>query len=363
MASPPAKRPASLRDELAAFERSGQLRAFRAGQTIFSAGEPGDGFYVIETGRVNIAAAVAGGDLRQLASIGPGDFFGEMAVLDDAPRSATAIAETDTAAFFLGRDQLLALLEQRPRLALNLIREFSARVRALNKKYLDEIIQAERLATVGRFASTIVHDFKNPLATIALAAELAAAPDTPAVLRGRSQDTIDRQIGRMSDMLNELIDFTRPAHRVPPLKRAAFAPFAAHIFSELREEIASRGVKLEFSPPPAAEINLQPSRLSRLFYNLVANAVDAMPDGGKISVRFDLGPDLLSIAIQDTGPGLPPEIVQQLFQPFATHGKSHGTGLGLSICKKIAEDHGGRIWVESLPGEGATFRLTLPLAK
>jgi signal transduction histidine kinase len=111
-------------------------------------------------------------------------------------------------------------------------------------------------------------------------------------------------------------------------------------------------------------VRVQPQRLSRLFYNLLNNAVDEMPDGGKILLRFVLRPDgraELRVEIEDTGRGIAPEIAETLFEPFATHGKSHGTGLGLTICKRIVEDHGGRIWARSEPGKGATFCFTLPL--
>ena len=85
--------------------------------------------------------------------------------------------------------------------------------------------------------------------------------------------------------------------------------------------------------------------------------------GGKILLRFQLGENEVVTEMEDTGPGIPPEMADRLFQPFATHGKSHGTGLGLSICKKIIEDHGGRIWVRTAPGRGAIFCFALPLAK
>lgn len=364
MASPNEMRFAGLLgDELAALRTTGHVRHFPAGTTIFSAGDPGDGFHVVESGRVQISAALGSGELRPLATIGPGECFGEMALLDDAPRSAAAIAEIPTQTLFLNRADFLSLLQARPTLALNLIREFSGRMRALNGKYLTEIVQSERLATVGRFASTIVHDFKNPLATIGLAAELAAAPDTPAALRTRAQHQIERQIARMSTMLNELIDFTRPSDRRTFLTPTNFGPFITPILAELREEVANRDVALELlTPAPAVEIQLQPSRLPRLFYNLIANAVDAMPHGGKIFLGFHPAGRELRVELEDTGPGIAPEIAQQLFQPFATHGKSHGTGLGLSIAKRIAEDHGGRLWVESAPGRGAKFCFTLPVS-
>jgi signal transduction histidine kinase len=133
---------------------------------------------------------------------------------------------------------------------------------------------------------------------------------------------------------------------------------------EIRAEIAERGVKLELvNPPPEVEVRVNPQRLSRLFYNLLNNAVDEMSDGGKIFLRFAVENGALRVEVEDTGRGIAPEIAQSLFQPFATHGKAHGTGLGLTICKKIAEDHGGKIWALSTPGKGATFCFTLPLAR
>lgn len=365
MASGPAKRFAGvLSEELHALESQGHARTFRPGEIIFSAGDPGDGFYVVESGRVRICALLGSQEQRTLALIGPGDYFGEMAVVDDAPRSASAIADTETKAFFLSRDTLLRLLQERPQLALNIVREFSIRMRGMNKKYMEEIVQAERLAVIGRFAGTIVHDFKNPLTIIGLAAELACSDDTSPPLRAKAQHKIHRQVERMTNMLQELIEFTKPSGQVPQLKPFDFPRYMNPLADEIRQEIADRGVKLIVeTPPPNVEVHIQPQRLSRLFYNLLNNAVDEMPSGGKIFLRFLQTPDHLQIEIEDTGKGIAPAIAQSLFKPFATHGKEHGTGLGLTICKKIVEDHGGQISARSEPGKGATFLFTLPLRK
>jgi signal transduction histidine kinase len=351
-----------LASELPASMAQKNLRTYAAGRTIFSAGDPGDGFYIVVTGEVRICATVGGHEQRVLARIGPGDFFGEMAVVDAEPRSASAIAETETTAYFLTRDTLLGVLQEKPRLALDIVREFSGRMRALNQRYLDEILQAERLAVVGRFAGTIVHDFKNPLTIIGLAAELACSDETSPPMRMKAQHKIVRQVERMTNMLQELIDFTRPSGQRPVLKPVDFARYMNPLAEEVRTEIADRGVKLVVeAPPPAVEVQVEPRRLSRLFYNLLNNAVDEMPEGGKIFLRFAADAGELRIDIQDTGRGIAPEIARTLFQPFATHGKAHGTGLGLTICRKIVEDHGGRIWAGSVPGQGATFSFTLPL--
>lgn len=362
--SPNALFPGLLPEELQAIKRSAQHRTFRAGEVIFSAGGPGDGIYLVETGRVQISAVVSNSEPRTLAVLGPDELFGEMAVIDDAPRSATARAEVDTSTLFLSSEQLPALLESQPRLALSLFREVSNRLRALNQKYIDDIIPAERLAIVGRFAGTIVHDFKNPLQVIGLAAEIACSEHTAPPMRVKAQSRIAQQVERMTNMLNELIDYTKPTGQRPELTLAKFARYMNPLAEEIRTEIAERGVKLELpAPPPEVDVRIQPQRLSRLFYNLLNNAVDEMPDGGKIFLRFVVKATELQVEIEDTGRGIAPEIAQTLFQPFATHGKVRGTGLGLSICKRIVEDHGGQISARSEPGKGATFTFTLPLAK
>ncbi len=353
----------ALNEELRALGRTGHRLRFKAGDVIFTAGDPGDGLYIVESGCVQISAVVGDGQSRTLALIGPGDFFGEMAVIDDAPRSATATAEHETEAYFLARGELLGLLERRPQFAINLIREFSSRMRALNQKYAAEILQTERLAVVGRFARTIVHDFKNPLQVIGLAAELACSDFTAPPMRHKAQNRIAQQVERMTNMLQELIEFTKPTGQLPVYSTVNFARYMSPLADEIRHEIAERRVQLELGhPPPEIEVRVQPERLSRLFYNLLNNAVDEMPDGGKIYLRFFVEASALRVEIEDTGRGIASEIAETLFEPFTTHGKAHGTGLGLTICKKIVEDHGGRIWAHSERGKGATFCFTLPLS-
>jgi signal transduction histidine kinase len=353
----------ALGTELATLAATGQTHSYRAGEVIFLAGAPGDGFYVVQTGCVHLTAVVGENEPRVLAAVGPGDFFGEMAVLDEAPRSATAIAQTDTTALFLGPDALLQLLDTRPRLALDLIRDFSRRMRALNQKYVDEIIQAERLAVVGRFSGTIVHDFKNPLAVIGLAAELGCGESTAPAMRAKAESTIARQVERMTAMLQELIEFTRPSGQKVVLHSVNFAAFMAPLAEEIGQEVANRKVQLLLSSaPPSVTVRIDAQRLSRVFYNLVNNAVDAMrEEGGTVTFRFILDGKALRIEVEDNGKGIAPKIAQKIFEPFATHGKAHGTGLGLSICRKIVEDHGGRIWAQSEPDRGALFCFTLPL--
>ncbi len=354
-----------LAEELQALEQTAVTRAYKAGQIVFQEGDDGDGVYIIIEGQVQISAVIGQNERRVLSRLGPGEFFGEMAVLDTEPRSATASAEENSKLYFIPRQDLLAMLERSPRLAVSLVREFSLRMRDFNRQYVQESLQAERLTLVGRFARSIVHDFKNPLNIIGISAEMAAMPQATAAMRENARDRIRRQVERLSNMINELLEFTRGSHSSMVFAETDIGAFVGHLVEELAPEVAARGVKFEFaSPPPSVALLVDPKRLTHVFYNLVHNAVDAMaPKGGIITLRFLTTPTELVVEVQDTGKGISPEIAPRLFEAFATYGKAQGTGLGLSICRRIVEDHNGKISARNAPVQGAIFAFSLPLKR
>ena len=354
-----------LTQELHALAQTAEMRAFKAGQNIFQEGDPGDGMFVIVEGLVQVSALISEGQRRiVLTQVKPGDFFGEMAVLDDEPRSATATAEIDTKTFFIRRGDLLKVLEQSPKLAVGLMREFSRRMRDSNRHYIQEVLQAERLTLVGRFARSIVHDFKNPLNVIGLAAEMMGMDQATPEMRASAQQRIRKQVDRLSNMINELLEFTRGSQATNVLAQADYSLFVHHLVEDFQLEVAARAVTIELPEPPSeVSVLIDQQRLSHVFYNLIHNAVHEMPEGGKIFLRFHVLQDEVITEVEDTGKGIAPEIATRLFEPFATHGKAQGTGLGLSICKKIIEDHKGKISARSEPGHGAVFSFSLPLSR
>jgi signal transduction histidine kinase len=285
-----------------------------------------------------------------------------MAVLDSEPRSATATAETDTEVYFIPQSELLQMLERSPKLAISLVRQISLRVREFNHQYMQETLQAERLALVGRFARSIVHDLKNPLTVIGFAADMLDADNSTTEMRRTAKTRIRKQVDRLTSMIKELLEFTRISQGSIVLAQADFAGYVQQLLEEIRSELDGSLVKLECeNTPPSVDVLMEPDRLSHVFFNLVHNALEAMPNGGKLIVRFAVNGNSLTTEIEDTGPGVAPEIANRLFEPFATFGKPQGTGLGLSICRKIIEDHRGQIAVRTQPGRGAIFSLTLPL--
>jgi len=350
--------------ELSALRRVARKQTFDAGQEIFKEGDHGDGVYVVQDGLVEISGLVDHKVRLVFSQVGPGDVFGEMAVLEDKPRSACAVAREAATVYFIPRAEMLALVERSPALALALLREISHRLREFNRQYLREMLQTERLAIVGRFARSIVHDLKNPLNIIGLTAEMAGVERATPEMRQQAAGRIRKQVDRISDMINEILDFTQGSQSGFVLAPSDYGAFVKQLLEELIPEAGLKSVTLELeNPPPAVELSIHPKRLRRVFHNLVHNATDAMPEGGKVILRFQATETEVITEIEDGGQGIAPEIAGQLFEVFATHGKAHGTGLGLSICKRIIADHQGWIAARNQPGRGAVFSFGLPRRK
>jgi CRP/FNR family transcriptional regulator, cyclic AMP receptor protein len=153
-------------DDLDLLRETMEVRTYGHDAIVFTEGDDGDGLYLVREGGVQISTVMHSGERKTLRKLGPGDFFGEMALIDNEPRSATVTALGETALYFFRRAAVLKLIEQSPILSVRLIREFSHRMREFNKHYIEEALAAERLTMVGRFARSIVHDFKNPLNVI-----------------------------------------------------------------------------------------------------------------------------------------------------------------------------------------------------
>jgi len=337
---------------------------FAPGQQIFKEGDPGDGMYVVKAGEVQISAMMSHGERHVFSQVMPGDVFGEMAVLDNQPRSATASAQGDTTVYFVPREQLVKMLKESPDLSMTMVQEISGRLREFNRQYIRTVLQAERMALVGRFASSIVHDLKNPLTIISIAADSACTPGSTVAGRQIAKERIGTQVERITNLVNDILEFTRGTLSNVALTPMDYATFVNEVVAEFQAEVALKSVVIEFdNPPPMQKVRINPKRLSRVFYNLVHNAVDVMPQGGKIKLRFKVTDGEVITEVEDTGPGIAPEIADRLFEAFVTFGKPRGTGLGLSISQRIIEEHQGKISARNQPGGGAVFSFTLPLPK
>jgi signal transduction histidine kinase len=349
--------------DVAKMRKAAQEQCFAPGETIFKEGDPGDGIYLVKTGTVILTKVVAQGEARPILRAVEGDLFGEMAVLDNQPRSLGAVAEGAVEVYFIARRDLMELLGRAPRLAVAIFRDTSKRIRDFNEKYVKEVLEAERLALVGRFASSIVHDLRNPLNIIGISSDMACMPSATVESRQVSKVRIREQIERISNMLNELLEFAQGAHPRFVLAQMDYSAFVLPLIREIQQDAALKSVTVEcVNQPPPAKVRIDPQRMARVFHNLITNAADEMQNGGSVRLRFSINAEHSVVTeFQDTGRGIPPQMQDRLFQAFASYGKANGTGLGLSICKKIIQDHNGTIFARNAPEGGAVFGFTLPV--
>ncbi len=224
----------------------------------------------------------------------------------------------------------------------------------------NELIRSERLSVVGRMASTIIHDLKNPMTTIKGFADLLGRDDLAPEARRRFSDTVINTIDAFVGMTQEILDYARGSSALN-LSPTNIEHFVEDICSFLSLEFSKRHIRIERALRYTDPVVMDRDKMWRVFVNIANNACDALdrPDA-VFMITSQLVGDQVEFWLADNGPGIPAEIRDSLFEPFVTHGKQYGTGLGLAISHKIVEDHHGTLTVQSRPGQGACFVIRLP---
>lgn len=253
--------------------------------------------------------------------------------------------------------QLAAAQNELVRANQGLEERVQERTQALEDEH-QKLLRAERLSSLGLFSSAIAHDLRNPLNTVSLCVQwlqLRLKDHADEKVRARL-DTIQREISRSDRIIQTLLAFARTGE-----PNRASADLDALISEVLSVIHPPANVALEHDRvadlPPAP---LDRAQMFQVLENLIRNAIQAMPEGGRVRICTRREGAHCVVLVSDSGPGIPPEMQATVFEPLVTT-KSTGTGLGLALCKRIVDAHGGRISVHSQPGEGATFRIDLPL--
>lgn len=234
------------------------------------------------------------------------------------------------------------------------------------EKAQQQLMQASKLAAIGQLAAGVAHEVNNPATTILSRASFLVS-DTDANLSASGREDLQAivtQAERIAQITNNLLLFSRP--QVRKLKSAAIDRIIENSLRPVLQSLEANRVQVETDVQEGLPYVLADEQaLSRGLENLYRNAVDAMPDGGRLRVRAARDyeqPDRLRVEISDTGVGISPEHIARIFDPFfSTKEVGKGTGLGLSIVHGVIKEHRGAITVESHPGRGTTFHITLPV--
>jgi signal transduction histidine kinase len=227
-----------------------------------------------------------------------------------------------------------------------------------------QLLQAQRLSSVGELASSVAHEFNNILTTIINYAKLGLKAQ-PAPAQSQAFEKILRGGQRASAIVNCMLGFAR--NHSTTREETDIVGLVEEVLLLTDKDLSKHRVQVEkkFHGRPTAVV--VPGQIEQILVNLVLNARQAMTSGGRlrVEVRDNAAGDTVEIKIADTGSGIAPEHLRQIFEPFFTtkqpdeHGRG-GTGLGLSVCRQIIEQHHGRIRVESVVGKGSTFIVKLP---
>ncbi len=367
-------------DDLSLLVERCHVEQYPAGAVVFTEHARAERFFIVKSGSVEVWKDYYTDHPDRLGSHGVGHLFGEMGLIDDVPRSATVIVVEDTRLLYVSREDFMYLVSKSPGIAMSIIRSLSGIVRRSNISYVTnlrkrnrELIQAngelqiaqqqllrkERLSTLGKLSSLILHDIRNPLSIIKGYTELIHMHAGDSEKVRAHCGVLLQEIQRMHSIANELLDYSRGEIRLELSVVEMDELFARleHSLGKLFRDQKKELVLENFVDRP---VLLDMERMQRVWYNLADNARKALDSGGSLRVHAWNDANFLYIEFIDTGSGMDVETQGMMFDPFFSKSSSGGTGLGMVIVKSVIEAHGGTVSVESTEGKGTTVGICLP---
>jgi signal transduction histidine kinase len=240
-----------------------------------------------------------------------------------------------------------------------MVRELRESREEIQRLHKTQMSRAEHLATLGELAAGLAHEIRNPLAGIAGVIEIIGR-DLPenSNVRGILKE-VRAEVQHINRIVTDLLETARP--KPPQFRMADLNGTAEHSVMFARQQITAKPIKIELVRDENLPALMHDTgQIHQVLLNLLLNAAQAIPDKGEVRVTIGRDDPYATIMVEDSGVGIAPEHLANIFRPFFTT-KGHGTGLGLSLAKRIVEDHGGRIEVTSEVGKGSTFVVKLPL--
>ncbi len=359
-----------------------ELRYFGNGEFIISEGDPGAAFFLLFSGSAYVVKRVEGNNQEVLNVIDkPGDFFGEMSLLEERPRSAGVVAAQDSEVLTVDKTEFFNLINAFPHINLlisrsiaerlrrsdwNLIQTLRAKNSQLEKAYKqlqetqNELLRKERLSMVGRLSSSILHDIKNPMSSIRGYAQLIQTQVEEDEKITKYADVIIHEVERLSLMAQELLTFAK-GEVVLKREQIDLNWFLDDFIDFISPEFEHAGMRVVKEYGFEGPVRLDKMKFQRALQNIAKNALNAMRDGGTFTISTEAKPKSVLIYLEDDGDGMSPDVKARIFEEFFSHGKTAGTGLGLAITKQIVEEHNGFIAVKSELEHGTKFTVQLPV--
>ena len=346
-------------------------RTYEPGAVIFREGDEGDSIFLIGSGSAEAVLGDGRGQSILLSLMRRGETFGEMALFEGRPRSATVRARDACVVLEIQGQELRRLVDARPDIEFKVLLPVSERLRSKNEQLLALHLKAVEGANRAKdeFFAMLGHELRNPLGVISAAVHVLNDRGDPDDRTARLREIIARQVQHLSRLVDDLLDVSKLVARKLPLERRT------ENLRELAERTLFSFRALERATKHAISlageslwVNGDPTRLEQVVMNLLDNAVKYTPPGGRIDVSIAREGDDAILRVRDTGVGIPPDVLPLIFDPFVQANRSPdrpegGLGLGLTLVKRLVELHGGTVSASSGGlNRGSEFVVCLPLA-
>ena len=354
-----------------------QVRTYTAGTVLCRENAIEDRFYMILEGEVEVTKNINNSEARLLKTLSPGDFFGEMALIHNAPRAATVTAKTELTTLELDKAGFDRVLHNSTSIAMAMVSEISNRLRANDEMAVEDLrLRAAELATAYQklaeqemarreFLSNIAHELRTPLMIATGFLQMLQRGMVTGDLLKNGIDTVARNVQQIATLVNDILFLQEMELVLPEFQAVDINEVARQVIERYVAKARERGVTLRVAPnpslPPASG---DAKSLERALMALVDNAIKFSPNGGDVEMNLSENGPMIQIEVKDHGIGMSKDTMPRIFDRFYHTERQDddlfgGIGLGLSITRQVIMQHQGTLEVNSEPGKGSTFTITL----
>jgi signal transduction histidine kinase len=336
-----------------------------------------DRFYMILEGEAEVTKHINNVEVRLLKTLVAGDFFGEMALIHNAPRAATVIARTSLTTLELDKNAFNRVLQNSSSIAMAMVSEISNRLRQNDQLAVDDLrMRASELAEAYQrlaeqelarreFLTNVAHELRTPLTVASGYLQMLQKGIMSGDQLTAGIETIARNVQQITTLVNDILFLQEMDLVLPDFQAVDLNDVARLVVDRYTDKALERNVKLRFKPSPGLPpISGDSKSMERALMSLVDNAIKFSPKGGDVEIRLSANGDKVFAAVEDHGIGITPENLPRIFDRFYHVEKSEdnlfgGIGLGLAITRQVIAQHQGSLDVTSEPGKGSTFTVTL----
>jgi signal transduction histidine kinase len=363
--------------EVAELISNSQLKNYPAEAILCHENVVEDTFYLVLDGEVEVTKVINNSETRLLKKLGAGDFFGEMALIHNAPRAATVKTLTPLIALEIRREAFNRVLKNSSSVSVAMVREISRRLRENDELAIDDLrVRAGELAEAYQklaeqdlarrdFLTNVSHQLRTPLMAAGGYLQMLQKGAVPSGKAAEVMETVTRNVQQITDLVNDILFVQEMDLILDKFEPVNMADLTRRVAGHYAEKAQARQISLRVRPdlflPP---VSGDGQSLERALTALIDNAIKFSPEGGKVEVRLRRKSNQVAVEVIDQGIGIQPEILPHIFERFYHLDRSgdqlfEGLGLGLAITKQVIEQHKGRLDVLSTPGKGSTFTMWL----